>query len=202
MVDARSCYRLSTIDYRLAYAPAIALATVLVVDDEKNIRRTLRMVLESEDYRVLEAGSAEEGLKLLEEDSVDCMLLDLKLPGMSGLDALARLHGEGQGPQLPVIVVSGHGTVSDAVQATRLGAFDFLEKPPSTEKTILVIKNAIKQRSLEAEVRSLRERMNVRHTMIGDYVPADLARYGMQRGQIIRVDCAAYGVLGLAKSGG
>jgi DNA-binding NtrC family response regulator len=143
------------------------LATVLVVDDEKNIRRTLRMVLESEDYRVLEAGSAEEGLKLLEEESVDCMLLDLKLPGMSGLDALARLHGEGHGPHIPVIVISGHGTVSDAVQATRLGAFDFLEKPLDRDRVVITLRNALRAGAMAREVGQLRQQVMGRFEMIG-----------------------------------
>jgi two-component system, NtrC family, nitrogen regulation response regulator NtrX len=146
----------------------MSLATILVVDDEKNIRRTLRMVLESEDYRVLEAESAEEGLKLLEEDAVHCMLLDLKLPGMSGLDALARLHAEGSGGlAVPVIVISGHGTVSDAVQATRLGAFDFLEKPLDRDRVVITLRNALRQGAMAREVGQLREQVQGRFEMIG-----------------------------------
>jgi len=144
-------------------------ATILVIDDEKNIRRTLRMVLESESYRVLEAASAEEGLKTLEESSVQGMLLDLKLPGMSGLDALAKLHSE-SGPghaTIPVIVISGHGTVEDAVKATRLGAFDFLEKPLDRERVVITLRNALKQAAMAREVGELRQQVKGRFEMIG-----------------------------------
>jgi two-component system, NtrC family, nitrogen regulation response regulator NtrX len=146
----------------------MATATVLVIDDEKNIRRTLRMVLESEGYRVLDAESAEAGLKLLEESSVHCMLLDLKLPGMSGLAALEKLGSERSGEtHVPVIVISGHGTVQDAVQATRLGAFDFLEKPLDRERTVITIRNALRQGAMAREVGQLREQVKGRFAMIG-----------------------------------
>jgi two-component system, NtrC family, nitrogen regulation response regulator NtrX len=152
----------------LHYAPGMALATILVIDDEKNIRRTLRMVLESEDYRVFDAGSAEEGLKILELETIHGLLLDLKLPGMSGLDALAKLHQmTPAGPPIPVIVISGHGTVSDAVQATRLGAFDFLEKPLDRDRVVITLRNALKQGSMAREVGELRERVKGRFAMIG-----------------------------------
>ena len=106
----------------LARMQADKLPTVLVVDDERNIRRTLRLVLESEQYLVLDAESAEQGLALLDTHPVDCVLLDLKLPGLSGLDALARLQDAAAPGEttVPVVVISGHGTVSDAVQALSL----------------------------------------------------------------------------------
>ncbi len=143
------------------------LATVLVIDDEKNIRRTLKMVLESEEYAVLEAASAEEGLQILEEQGVHAIILDLKLPGMSGLDALARLQSEAGGTTLPVIVISGHGTVSDAVQATRLGAFDFLEKPLDRERVVITLRNALRQGAMAREVGQLRAQVKGRFQMIG-----------------------------------
>ncbi|HGG57659.1 MAG TPA: response regulator, partial [Nannocystis exedens] len=114
--------------------------TILVVDDERNIRRTLRMVLEGEGATVLDAATAEEGLRLLtqhgyggqvgtEGTPVDMVLADVMLPGISGLEFLERLRAIGGGAlALPVILISGHATVSDAVRATRLGAFDFFEK--------------------------------------------------------------------------
>jgi DNA-binding NtrC family response regulator len=143
------------------------LATVLVIDDEKNIRRTLRMVLESEDYQVLEVPSAEDGLRTLEEEQVHAVILDLKLPGMSGLDALGRMQSEGGGTTVPVIVISGHGTVTDAVQATRLGAFDFLEKPLDRERVVITLRNALRQGQMAREVVELRARVKGRFQMIG-----------------------------------
>ena len=142
--------------------------TILVIDDEKNIRRTLRMVLESEDYEVLDARDAETGLKLLADNRVGALLLDLKLPGMSGLEALERLQGEVPGEtRLPVVVISGHGTVSDAVKATRLGAFDFLEKPLDRERVVITLRNALRQGAMAQEVDRLREQVAGRFEMIG-----------------------------------
>ena len=144
------------------------MSTILVIDDEKNIRRTLRMVLESEGYTVLDAGSAEDGLRQLEEQPTDALLLDLKLPGISGLDALARLQAGNEGETvLPVIVISGHGTVTDAVQATRLGAFDFLEKPLDRERVVITLRNALRQGAMAQEVGRLREQVKGRFEMIG-----------------------------------
>jgi len=143
-------------------------ATVLVIDDEKNIRRTLRMVLESEDYEVLDSPSAEEGLKCLKANPVHAILLDLKLPGMSGLDALSQLQSDTPGETiLPVIVISGHGSVGDAVQATRLGAFDFLEKPLDRERVVITLRNALRQGAMAREVGLLREQISGRFEMIG-----------------------------------
>jgi two-component system, NtrC family, nitrogen regulation response regulator NtrX len=147
----------------------MARETVLVIDDEKNIRRTLRMVLESEDYSVIDAPSAEEGLKALEEQGADSLLLDLKLPGMSGLEALTRLQSDTPGETaVPVIVISGHGTVADAVQATRLGAFDFLEKPLDRDRVVITLRNALRQRAMAREVDQLREQVKGRFEMIGN----------------------------------
>jgi len=147
-------------------------ATILVIDDEKNIRRTLRMVLESEGYELLDASSAEAGLGLLEEHVVHCVLLDLRLPGIGGMEALKRLQRAEQPGEttVPVIVISGHGTVSDAVQATRLGAFDFLEKPLDREHVLIAVRNALRQHRIECEVGQLRQQVAGRFEMIGKSV--------------------------------
>src|SRR5262245_47966702 len=115
---------------------AEALAkTILVVDDERNIRRTLQMVLEGEGYRVLGVETAEEALALLAkpEAPVDLAILDVKLPRMSGLEALERIRKDDATATLPIIVISGHATVNDAVSAIKLGASDFFEKPLARE---------------------------------------------------------------------
>ena len=144
-------------------------STILVIDDEKNIRRTLRMVLESEDYDVLDAGSAEEGLALL-DDRVGCVLLDLKLPGISGMEALAKLQTDADSGEtsVPVVVISGHGTVAHAVQATRLGAFDFLEKPLDRERVVITVRNALRHQRMAREVGRLRQEVAGRFEMIGE----------------------------------
>jgi two-component system, NtrC family, nitrogen regulation response regulator NtrX len=111
--------------------PTATAPTVLVVDDERNIRRTLHMVLSGEGYRVLEASTGEEALGLLARAvaPVELCILDMKLPGMGGLEVLERMRREDAWRDLPVVVISGHATVHDAVAAIKLGATDFFEKP-------------------------------------------------------------------------
>ncbi|MGQ0722485.1 MAG: sigma-54-dependent transcriptional regulator [Candidatus Eiseniibacteriota bacterium] len=139
---------------------------VLVVDDEKNIRRTLAMVLGAEGFDVIEADSAEAGLRALEESGADVVLLDLNLPGMDGLEMLRQVKRTD--PDRAVIMISGQGTVQTAVEATRAGAFDFLEKPLARERVLVAVRNAASVGSLGRDVRDLRERERGRHAMIGD----------------------------------
>src|SRR5437867_12880548 len=100
---------------------------VLVVDDESSIRSSLRMILQHAGYQVLEAASGQEGLDRIASDDPDVVILDIKMPGMDGLEVLEKLHQQSHG--VPVIVVSGHGDIDTAVRATKLGAFNFMEKP-------------------------------------------------------------------------
>ena len=130
--------------------------TVLVVDDERNIRRTLRMVLEAEDYAVTEAESAEDALKILEGEPVDLGIFDIRLPGMDGLALLSRARELWR--DLPVIVISGHADTSDVVDAVKLGATDFFEKPVDRDRVLVSVKNALARRSLEEKVQVLAAR--------------------------------------------
>jgi two-component system nitrogen regulation response regulator NtrX len=143
--------------------------TVLVVDDEKNIRRTLEMVLTGEGYRVLEAEGAERALDVLgnPEQPVDLVILDLKLPGMGGLEALERIRSDDGVRDLPVIVISGHATVQDAVTAVRLGASDFFEKPLNRERVLISVRNSIRAARLSRTVEQLRVELEARYEMIG-----------------------------------
>lgn len=146
-----------------------ATITVLVVDDEKNIRRTLGMVLTGEGYSVLEADSAEAALQTLNNPAlpVDLAILDLKLPNMSGLDALRRLRDDESTRDLPVIVVSGHATVQDAVLAIKLGASDFFEKPLNRERVLVSVRNSIRTAQLSRTVEHMRAELEARYHMIG-----------------------------------
>jgi len=129
---------------------------VLVVDDERNIRRTLRLVLEGEGYAVEEAAAAEEIDRVLESAPVDLVILDVKLPGEDGLHALKRLRE--RSVRLPVLMVSGHASIADAVEATRLGALDFFEKPLDRDRVLIAVRNALERASLEERVEALAAR--------------------------------------------
>ncbi|HEY6077160.1 MAG TPA: sigma-54 dependent transcriptional regulator [Polyangiaceae bacterium] len=146
-----------------------AMPSVLVVDDEKNIRRTLSMVLGGEGFRVLEADSAERALEVLAdpEQPVDVAIFDLKLPGMSGLQALEKLRADEATKHIPVVVVSGHATVHDAVLAIKLGASDFFEKPLSRERVLVSVQNAIRTARLSRTVERMRAELEARYEMIG-----------------------------------
>src|SRR5262245_46458853 len=143
--------------------------TVLIVDDEKNIRRTVEMVLTGEGYRVLEAGSAEEALAMLSNPAqpVDLAIFDLKLPGISGLDALEKLRADDATKDVPVIVISGHATVHDAVNAIKLGASDFFEKPLNRERVLVSVENCIRTARLSRTVEQMRGELEARYEMIG-----------------------------------
>ncbi|MCO6509741.1 MAG: sigma-54-dependent Fis family transcriptional regulator [Aridibacter famidurans] len=142
--------------------------SVLIVDDEPGIRETLRDVLEDEGYEVVSAGSGEECLKLTESDHFGCILLDVWLPGIDGLETLAKLRERGD--ESAVVMISGHGNIETAVNATKLGAFDFIEKPLSLEKTVLTVRNAIRQQELERLTSSLSEKIGQEYEMVGESV--------------------------------
>jgi two-component system nitrogen regulation response regulator NtrX len=139
---------------------------ILVVDDEAEIRRSVRMILEYEGYEVLEAATGPDGVSMAERDAPDLVFLDIKMPGMDGLEALQRIKASNDG--LPVVIISGHGTVSTAVEATKAGAFDFIEKPLTTERVLVTIRNALDRSRLADENRSLRRAVEVRHQMVGE----------------------------------
>jgi two-component system nitrogen regulation response regulator NtrX len=142
--------------------------SILIVDDERGIRETLRSVLEDENFDVETAESGEDCLKLVEVNNFSCILLDVWLGGIDGLKTLEKLRE--QGNDSAVVMISGHGNIETAVNATKLGAFDFIEKPLSLEKTILTVRNAIKQRELEKVNRNLSEQIKQEYEMVGDSI--------------------------------
>jgi DNA-binding NtrC family response regulator len=139
---------------------------VLVVDDEKSIRSTLRNVLQYEQYAVAEASTGPQALEILETDTFDAVLLDIKMPGMDGMEVLRKIKETD--PDLPVIMISGHGTIQTAVEATKIGAFDFLEKPPDRDRILLTIRNAIKNRMLFEEKASLEKAVTKGFRIMGE----------------------------------
>jgi len=147
---------------------------ILVIDDESSIRSSLQGILEDEGYAVRTAETGEEGLALLKMQNFGLVLLDIWLPEMSGIDVLRQIRTLEDRPS--VVVISGHGTVDTAVKATKLGAFDFLEKPLSLEKVVLTVKNALRQFKLEEENLQLRERLRVRYHLVGKSAPIQKLR--------------------------
>jgi two-component system nitrogen regulation response regulator NtrX len=140
--------------------------SILVIDDEQSIRESLKGILQDEGFRTLFAESGEEGLALLKEESPDLVLLDIWLPGIDGLETLQRIRQDL--PEQLVIMMSGHGTIETAVKATKLGAYDFIEKPLSLEKVLLSIENAMKVGKLVEENKSLKAKIAKEYEMIGD----------------------------------
>src|SRR5438270_7460373 len=138
---------------------------ILVIDDEAPIRDSLKMTLEYEGYEFMGAATGQEGLATAERDAPDLVLLDVKMPGMDGLEVLDRLRAAND--TLPVVVVSGHGTISTAVEATKKGAFDFIEKPFASDRVLVSLRNALDQRRLRDENRSLRKAVQIRQQMNG-----------------------------------
>jgi two-component system nitrogen regulation response regulator NtrX len=128
---------------------------ILVVDDEARVRSSVRAILEDEGYAAAEAADGGEALRKAAAEGPDAVLLDVWMPGMDGLEVLSALRS--QDPDLPVVVMSGHGNIETAVRAVKLGAFDFLEKPLSLERLLLVLRNALAQRVLREQNRALRE---------------------------------------------
>ena len=138
---------------------------ILVVDDEEPIRKTMRMTLEYEGFEVTEAPSGVEAIQAVEQDPPDLIFLDIKMPGIDGLEVLEQLKEKS--PSIQVIIISGHGNVETAVQATKLGAFDFIEKPLETERVLLAVRNAAERKELEEEVGRLRLRFERQYRMVG-----------------------------------
>ncbi|MDB4942785.1 MAG: Response regulator of zinc sigma-54-dependent two-component system [Labilithrix sp.] len=151
----------------------VTAKTILVVDDEKNIRRTLSLVLEGEGYRVIGAETAEEGLEILASPNtpVDMAIFDVKLPGISGLDALERIRREDSTRDLPIIVISGHATVNDAVHAIKLGASDFFEKPLARERVLVSVKNVLEAATVKRALAEVTREQLVKYEMIGASAP-------------------------------
>ncbi len=143
--------------------------TVLVVDDEESICSSLRGILLDEGYDVLTAGSGEEAVKIVDEELPNLVLLDIWLPGMDGIETLKQIRADH--PQVRVVMMSGHGTIETAVKATKLGAFDFIEKPLSLEKVILVVDHALDMVRLEEENLLLKQKIVQDYELTGESEP-------------------------------
>lgn len=139
---------------------------ILIVDDEAGVRASLSGILSDEGYRVDAVETGEAGVKAVESNRYELALLDVWLPGIDGIETLTRIQAID--PDLPVVVISGHGTVETAVKAVRLGAADFIEKPLSLERILLAVSNSLRRRKLEQEVRALKAEVEYKHQIIGE----------------------------------
>ena len=170
---------------------------ILVIDDDASVRDSLKMILEYDGYECQLARSGQEGVEAVERDTPDLVFLDVKMPGMDGLDVLRKIRGNDE--TVPVVMVSGHGTVTTAVEATKLGAFDFLEKPLSTERVKVTIRNALDQEKLRDENRSWRKADQVRHEMVGESSALSRVMEEIQRAAPVRSAVLIQGESGVGK---
>lgn len=142
------------------------MAKILIIDDEKSIRTTLREILEYEKYEVEEAEDGEIGLDLLGNNEFDVVLCDIKMPKMDGIEVLEKSHNLGQ--DTPFIMVSAHGTIETAVEATKKGAFDFIQKPPDLNRLLLTVRNALDRSTLVTETKVLKKKVSKTFDIVGE----------------------------------
>ena len=171
---------------------------ILVVDDEPGVRSMLEVILKDEGYGVTAVASGEEGVKLAEKGEFDALLLDVWLPGIDGIETLSRVRAKGIDSE--VVMISGHGTIDTAVKATKAGAFDFVEKPLALEKTLLVVRNALRQRRLERRNRSLLEQLSRDTEVLGDSEAARRVRHAVDAAAASDAPCLICGEDGVGRT--
>ncbi len=153
--------------------------TILVIDDEAAIRRSLTDILTMEGYKIEEAEDGAAGLKLIESNDYDCILCDIKMPKMDGIEVLEKLQE--LKPDIPMIMVSGHGNIETAVEAVKKGAYDFISKPPDLNRLFITLRNAMDKTLLVAETKTLRKRVSKSAEMIGNSAPINQIRETIQK---------------------
>jgi two-component system, NtrC family, nitrogen regulation response regulator NtrX len=145
------------------------MSNILIVDDEKAIRKTLSEILSYEGYKIDEAGDGEEGIRKFREKEYDVILCDIKMPKMDGIEFLEK--AKEANPDIPIIMISGHGTIETAVEAVKKGAYDYISKPPDLNRLLITIRNAMDKTSLVAEAKVLKRRVSKVQDMIGESTP-------------------------------
>ena len=145
------------------------MAKILIVDDEASIRNTLRDILEYEKFEVDDAANGEDGLALLKKNKYDAVLCDIKMPKMDGMQMLHKVREEGIDTQ--IIMISAHGSIETAVEATKIGAFDFIEKPPDLNRLLLTLRNALDKSTLVTETKTLKKKISKAFDIVGESIP-------------------------------
>lgn len=141
------------------------MPNILIIDDEKSIRKTLSEILSFEGYKIEEAADGEEGLKRFSEKNVDLVLCDIKMPKLDGIEFLER--AKEINPDIPIIMISGHGNIDTAVEAVKKGAFDFISKPPDLNRLLITLRNATEKQSLITETKVLKRKVSKVQEMVG-----------------------------------
>jgi two-component system, NtrC family, nitrogen regulation response regulator NtrX len=170
---------------------------ILIVDDELAIRDSLKMTLEYDGYDVMLAATGEEGVKLVEREAPDLVFLDIKMPGMDGLEVLQKLRHLVE--VTPIVVISGHGDITTAVEATRLGAFDFIEKPLERERVLVTVRNAVDTRRLKTENKSFKRDADKKYQIIGDSPTLAAVRSAIQKAAPTNATVLIWGESGVGK---
>ena len=170
---------------------------VLIIDDEEAIRSSLKMTLEYKDYECLLAANGEAGLKIAERESPDVVFLDIKMPQIDGMEVLKRLKAADSSPA--VVMISGHADVATAFEASKLGAFDFIEKPLESERVLLVVRNAVEQGRLRKKVAGFRENEVGRYRMVGVSGVLDQVRESVARAAPTNATVLIIGESGVGK---
>jgi two-component system, NtrC family, nitrogen regulation response regulator NtrX len=145
------------------------MSNILIIDDEKAIRKTLTEILSFEGYTIVEAADGEEGLKQFKEKTYDVVLCDIKMPKLDGMEFLQKATEHN--PDVPIIMISGHGNIETAVEAVKKGAYDFIQKPPDLNRLLITIRNAKERNSLVTETKTLKRRVSRVQEMIGNSAP-------------------------------
>jgi two-component system nitrogen regulation response regulator NtrX len=155
------------------------MSNILIIDDEKAIRKTLSEILSYEGYKIDEAGDGEEGFRKFREKEYDVILCDIKMPKMDGIEFLEK--AKEANPDLPIIMISGHGTIETAVEAVKKGAYDYISKPPDLNRLLITIRNAMDKTSLVAETKVLKRKVSRVQDMIGDSTPIHKIRETIEK---------------------
>ena len=155
------------------------MLNILIIDDEKAIRKTLSEILSYEGYKIDEAGDGEEGIRKFREKEYDVILCDIKMPKMDGIEFLEK--AKETNPDIPIIMISGHGTIETAVEAVKKGAYDYISKPPDLNRLLITIRNAMDKTSLVAETKVLKRKVSKVQDMIGESTPIHKIRETIEK---------------------